>query len=521
MRLLRLHLTEFKNLKDFSIDFDRLSPVSVLVGRNGTGKSNILEALTLIFRDLDLGQVSTLTFSLVYECRGQFVDVSGRRGERSYTVAVNGDQVSAGRLLGEAGRDLRPDFVFGYYSGPSNRFEQHFATHQERFYRDLVNGVENPLRPLFYARTVHSNFVLLAFFLEQDENVKELLADHLGIESLDSVLFEMQKPSWKSSRGDPRFWNAKGTVRVLLDALYRLALAPMRIEKRVKSGTRRPTRNEHLFLFLPSLNEVRALRDAYASNQEFFKALESTYISELIFDVRVRVGLRKAGAPLTFRELSEGEQQLLLVLGLMRFTREDESLFLLDEPDTHLNPAWSAQYRRFLEQFGGLGESSHLLMATHDPLVVSALKRSEVRILERDDKGTVSAIEPVENPQGMGVGNLLTSDVYGLRAQVDIATLEKIQEKRYLASRSELSIAEERRLAELADELRDLGLLVEDRDPDFQEYLRAKYAAKPPESSAPRRQSEVLADRETARALFEQVKARHEAESGRSGDLSN
>jgi hypothetical protein len=34
--------------------------------------------------------------------------------------------------------------------------------------------------------------------------------------------------------------------------------------------------------------------------------------------------------------LSEGEQQLLMVLGLMRFTKSHQSLVLLDEPDTHL-----------------------------------------------------------------------------------------------------------------------------------------------------------------------------------------
>ena len=31
---------------------------------------------------------------------------------------------------------------------------------------------------------------------------------------------------------------------------------------------------------------------------------------------------------------------MLTVLGLMRITREDHCLFLLDEPDTHLNPIW-------------------------------------------------------------------------------------------------------------------------------------------------------------------------------------
>ncbi len=84
-------------------------------------------------------------------------------------------------------------------------------------------------------------------------------------------------------------------------------------------------------LFLPDLDHVRRLAGHYGSQQDFFKALESTYSSKLISEVRISVRARKVDGSLTFRELSEGEQQLLMVLGLLRFTREDESLFLLDE----------------------------------------------------------------------------------------------------------------------------------------------------------------------------------------------
>jgi ABC-type transport system involved in cytochrome c biogenesis ATPase subunit len=477
MRLRRLFIESFKNLRDFTIDFDQSSSVSVLVGRNGTGKSNILEALTLIFRDLDLGQVAPLTYELEYHCRGRLVQVQGHAGSRDYKIAIDGVIQTAKRALGEAGKDLRPDFVFGYYSGPSNRLEQHFVQHQDRFYRALVEGTENPLRRLFYARTVHSNFVLLAFFLEEDEEVRRLLRDQLGIESLDSVLFEMQQPGWNSRSGDARFWNARGTVQAFLGSLYELSLAPMRLERRVRAGARKMVRSEHLYLFISDLEAIKALRAAYTSNQEFFKALESTYISDLIFDVRIRVALRKADQPLTFRELSEGEQQLLLVLGLMRFTREEESLFLLDEPDTHLNPAWSAQYRRFLYQFGGLDERSHVVMATHDPLVVSALTKEEVRVLNRTGDGRVVALEPSEDPRGMGVSNLLTSDIYGLRAALDIDTLDKIERKRFLSVRDDLSPLEEVELANLAKELQHMGYLMESQDPDYAEYLQAKYSS--------------------------------------------
>ena len=506
MRVLDLHLPNFKNLRDFSISFNDASSVGVLVGRNGTGKSNILEALTLIFRDLDLGKPASLDYTVSYVCRNRTIKIQGRRGVRAVEATIDGDRVPSSHITGQKGQVHRPDFVFGYYSGPSNRLEEHFWEHQVKFYRALLRGVENPLRPLFYARAVHSNFVLLAFFVEEDPKVRAFLSDNLSIETFDSVLFEMGKPDWKSKQGDPRFWNAHGTVERLLNRLYQVALAPMRFDATVKSGMYRTKAQEHLFLFLPRLAGLRSLRGLYQTNQEFFKALESTYISELIYDVRVRVGLRKSQHALTFRELSEGEQQLLLVLGLMRFTREDESLFLLDEPDTHLNPAWSIRYRRFLESVGGLDETSQVLMATHDPLVVSSMTKQEVRILERDTDAKINALMPLDDPRGMGVTNLLTSDVYGLPAAIDLDVFDDIVRKRELAAKPSLSEKEKDELAVLSEELSKQEFLIEDTDPDYQEYLRARYqSAGASARREDRSQEEVRADRRLAEELMDRV----------------
>ncbi|EKN1483104.1 AAA family ATPase, partial [Salmonella enterica] len=43
---------QFKNLKNVTIDFAQGRWVTVVIGWNGTGKSNVLEALAIIFRDL-------------------------------------------------------------------------------------------------------------------------------------------------------------------------------------------------------------------------------------------------------------------------------------------------------------------------------------------------------------------------------------------------------------------------------------------------------------------------------------
>lgn len=53
MRLDKLYIEDFKNLKQFSIDFDEREMTTVLIGHNGTGKSNLIEAIVTLFRDLD------------------------------------------------------------------------------------------------------------------------------------------------------------------------------------------------------------------------------------------------------------------------------------------------------------------------------------------------------------------------------------------------------------------------------------------------------------------------------------
>jgi len=101
--------------------------------------------------------------------------------------------------------------------------EKHFDKHQDRFYRDLLRNKEKPLRPLFYARPVHSQFVLLSFFTEEKEglaegeqSLREFLDELLGIQKLVSVLFVMRQPPWNSKEGDSRFWYARGAVSQFL-----------------------------------------------------------------------------------------------------------------------------------------------------------------------------------------------------------------------------------------------------------------------------------------------------------------
>jgi ABC-type multidrug transport system ATPase subunit len=371
--------------------------------------------------------------------------------------------------------------VFAYYSGRNERIEALFLTHQRRFYKALLDGEEEPLRRLFYCRNVHSQFVLLAYLLREDPECRRIL-DDLGVVELDSVLFILKKPYWFSGKaiekGDPRFWYARGVVKTFLGQLWKRCIAPIDwSENRVLDFRDRKEKLDLLYLFLPDKKALQNLAKDVGDTSRFFKHLESTYISDLIDEVRINVKHRDAEGNLTFAQLSEGEQQFLTVLGLMRFTHEDESLFLLDEPDTHLNPIWKLRYFDEIDRVVKLQNasalsSSQLIITTHDPLMIGSLRKEQVRILKKD-KGRVSVEEPEEHPQGMGFAGLLKSELFGLRSTVDTETRRRLDHRNHLyALGSKRTKAQSAEMAKLSEELSELGFASDFKDPYLEMFVK-------------------------------------------------
>jgi len=481
MRIDWLWLEEYKNLKDLTIDFDQEHLITVLIGRNGTGKSNVLEALTVIFRDLLMGEngsgkknLPSFNYRIAYEIGESwvFIDadssrkdpylaktVSKKKHPKPYDPneafsSLEGDAISRAQLLGEDSEHL-PKFLFGYYSGESDRMEGVFRKYLKSYDDSLISNKDPGLKRMFFAEPVHSNFVLLSFIVNNKKQTDDFLQKQLGLEDggIESVLFVLKQPYWynkKAKDGDARFWNSKGVVKDFLAKLYEISLAPIRISRREQYDVRRTRTLEYLYLFAKDIDALRELAKG-KSTAAFFRDLESTHVSDLIDEVRIRVKLRKNDGSVTFRELSEGEQQLLTVLGLLQFTSSEESLFLLDEPDTHLNPRWSVEYlqhiRDFLKDDEGASRSSHVLLATHNPIAVAELLKEQVQILKRDDETLgVWAEEPNIDPRGMGYAGVVTSEMFDLNAALDTHTQNRLEEQRILAAQAELTQAEKSQL---------------------------------------------------------------------------
>jgi len=374
-----------------------------------------------------------------------------------------------------------PKHLFAYYSGPSDRLESLFVKHRSKFYDGLLNDrvkIEDEVRPLFYAKPYHSQFVLLAFFLSGQSDVgRQFLESQLGIKSFHSAHFVFRKPSWMQAKNkEDTFWGARGVVRQFLERLLPHSYGVVKAEyEESTSLTGGGVYNDFVHLYLPNLEAINDVAKGLGP-KNFFKMLESTLLSELISSVHVKV-LLNSDEVVSFRELSEGEQQLLTVFGLLQFTAESDSLFLLDEPDTHLNPAWAAKYHAFLRRFIPSQKHCHIVMVTHHPLAIAELERDQIQVMRREPNGLSYAETPAESPIGMGVNGILTSDMFGMATTLDQHTSRVIEKRRRILEQNILGDEDKIELRKLNRSLERLGFGYTHPDEDYRQFLIARHRA--------------------------------------------
>ncbi|MFM0158958.1 restriction system-associated AAA family ATPase [Paraburkholderia sediminicola] len=134
----------------------------------------------------------------------------------------------------------------------------------------------------------------------------------------------------------------------------------------------------------------------------------------------VRFSKQGVAQSMMLKELSDGEHQLLHSLGLCLLFRNTNTLLLLDEPETHFNPAWRASFisrlRRCLQ--GQSETSREMLITTHSPFLISDSKPEKVLVFDKSpDTGAVNIAHPEYNTLGASI-NKITMTTFGKRETI-------------------------------------------------------------------------------------------------------
>ncbi len=161
------------------------------------------------------------------------------------------------------------------------------------------------------------------------------------------------------------------------------------------------------------------------------------------FDVTTQPSFRLrvfwGGVPMTLTQLPDGLRSIVgWLVGCVakidvQFPDHPEPLdiptiLLLDEPETHLHPAWQ---RKILPAAQALLPNSQIFVATHSPFVISSVNEGFIHVFRSDDNGVVTIDPP--KPCSKGDSWLdAVEDVLGVKEWYDPETEELLAKFRSL-----------------------------------------------------------------------------------------
>lgn len=178
--------------------------------------------------------------------------------------------------------------------------------------------------------------------------------------------------------------------------------------------------------------------ELYQSGSLYFNETIPTVASdERIFRFK-DFAVKKKGiiGNLLVKELSDGEHQFLHSIGMCLLARGENTLFLLDEPETHFNPDWRAQFISTLKKCMEIplpnsdnkrNMASHeMLITSHSPFIVSDCDMNYVYIFEKNNKTKeLEWIKPSNQTFGASV-NFLTNDIFNKKGSISVLGEEEI-----------------------------------------------------------------------------------------------
>lgn len=139
----------------------------------------------------------------------------------------------------------------------------------------------------------------------------------------------------------------------------------------------------------------------------------------------IKVKLREPNVKTLYDRLSDGEHQLIQILGSLILFDHQQTLFILDEPESHFNPEWRTEFIELINKYVDLN-NLELIISTHSPFVLSACKSERVLQFEKNDMGNVF-LKPVDTETyGASFDSLLTS-IFDLNVLISQRPLTEIR----------------------------------------------------------------------------------------------
>lgn len=333
-QLYLLNIDKYKNLEGLEINFQDTNNYCCLIGLNGSGKSNVIEAISAIF--YSLYHIATLTDGLrKYPCEFKY----------KICYILNGNYISIedGRLQngGKPTIDLLPKNIIVSYSGEDTRlWKKYYKPIYEKYCTKLTStpGFIPPF--LFNISKYQWELSLLTLLYSEDTDVVKFIRS-LTKNNECTISFEYKNSNLKKWEGTE--------IEALLDKLRERSSYSVEEFRRMIESISFIDQPSTLFYYL------------YKCSTE----------SESQVITKINIKFRNYG---NIDGLSEGEKKMIIANTMIHILSSKDSLCMFDEPDSHIHIVRKSELLQLIDT-----ENRYNIVTTHSPLFVNIMKSENVR----------------------------------------------------------------------------------------------------------------------------------------------
>ena len=398
MKLKTLTIKKYKNLIDFEVNFETGNGLSVLVGNNGSGKSNVLEALSGIFANAYSAKpLHKFVYSLTYEIKGKEVKLEQTIYRCQYYV--DGKVTAISELKRQ---ELLPTNVIALYSGEDKRWwHNYYEPFYFQFTKDVRSGVSGTFSPkMYYINKYYWDIALLSLIYSTAEDDKEFLKTILGSDCVEHILLFYTNSVTRPCESD--------ILKSFLDTVNLYSKHSETPEGEPISLYAMSKENISGTYGIDVIEEYAAMKDIYMFVDANFlnnKPDDFNYYEKQLFNFFVQAYMPKGRKVIknielinqgfSAKDLSEGEKKLILIRAVLSFVADENSLILLDEPDAHIHEGRKQGLYNLFSEY--CKYDRQIVVATHSPIIAQLSNEKELIMLEQEDgKSTLLTDEKID-----------------------------------------------------------------------------------------------------------------------------
>lgn len=399
MKIKQLHLQNYGRFEDLTINFaptdDRASNVTVIVGNNGAGKSQILQALATGLSWFISGLQNKVP-------SGNFINSNEIR---------NGKDISILNIKGEINKNLQSinnniKNLDIYLKSNRQRDDEKFASLGGLEIIDFTENVKKDeiSLPIITFYPVERSILTQNIILDSSaKNLRQFVGYNLALTNgIDFNSFI----EWFRLKEDIENAQIRKEVDKLMESLVRenndnnrsiivAHLAGLTAKEKVLEKN--------------TDNQLQSVKSAISY---FLDTIENVWIDRSLQPPVMMV--EKDGKDLNINQLSQGEKSLLALVGdiarrlaILNPSLDDplqgEGVVMIDEVDLHLHPKWQHD---LIDKLVRTFPNVQFILTTHSPLIVS--DRADILVYLLDDGN----LRNIDNIYGEDANTLLNDIFY-------------------------------------------------------------------------------------------------------------